>query len=154
MERIFLMFLDHTQRCTTVCRTPLDEWSARHRDLYLSVLFSIKYHLLHNLTFSVQIILTFCIHHMLKCKHKPSRLTLILLTWRIWWAPNNASRWQMGFNSAFKGLKKFQWCNEQPNTQIYEGCSITSKLNYLNFVQFILSTAVFSYTSCISLEDV
>jgi len=31
-------------------------------------------------------------------------LTLILLTWRIWWGPNNASRWQMGFNSAFKGL--------------------------------------------------
>jgi len=31
-------------------------------------------------------------------------LTLILLTWKIWWAPNNASRWQMGFNSAFKGL--------------------------------------------------
>ena len=30
-------------------------------------------------------------------------LTLILLTWRIWWAPNSASRWQMGFNSAFKG---------------------------------------------------
>jgi cytochrome b561 len=24
-------------------------------------------------------------------------LTLILLTWRIWWAPNNASKWQMGF---------------------------------------------------------
>jgi hypothetical protein len=34
-------------------------------------------------------------------------LTLILLTWRIWWAPNNGSRWQMGFNSAFKGLKGF-----------------------------------------------
>jgi len=34
-------------------------------------------------------------------------LTLILLTWKIWRAPNNASRWQMGFNSAFKGLKKF-----------------------------------------------
>ena len=31
-------------------------------------------------------------------------LTFILLTWRIWWAPNNASKWQMGFNSAFKGL--------------------------------------------------
>jgi len=28
-------------------------------------------------------------------------LTLTLLMWRIWWAPNNASRWQMGFNSAF-----------------------------------------------------
>jgi hypothetical protein len=25
-------------------------------------------------------------------------LTLILLTWRIWRAPNNASKWQMGFN--------------------------------------------------------
>jgi hypothetical protein len=34
-----------------------------------------------------------------------SGLTLILLTWRIWWTPNNASKWQMGFNSAFKGLK-------------------------------------------------
>jgi hypothetical protein len=31
-------------------------------------------------------------------------LTLILLTWRIGWAPNNASKWQMEFNSAFKGL--------------------------------------------------
>ena len=38
-------------------------------------------------------------HH---CSWNP--LTLILLTWRIWWAPNNASRWQMAFNSAFKGL--------------------------------------------------
>jgi len=29
------------------------------------------------------------------------RLTLILLTWRIWSDSNNASRWQMGFNSVF-----------------------------------------------------
>ena len=36
MEHLFLMFLDHTQRCTTVGRTPLDEWSARRRDLYLT----------------------------------------------------------------------------------------------------------------------
>ena len=36
MERLFLMFLDHTQRRTTVGRTRLDEWSARHRDLYLT----------------------------------------------------------------------------------------------------------------------
>jgi hypothetical protein len=26
---------DHTQTDTTLARTPLDEWSARHRDLYL-----------------------------------------------------------------------------------------------------------------------
>ena len=31
-------------------------------------------------------------------------LTLILLTWTIWRAPTNASKWRMGFNSAFKGL--------------------------------------------------
>jgi hypothetical protein len=35
--------------------------------------------------------------------HRQS-LTLILLTWNIGWAPNNASKWQMGFNSTFKGL--------------------------------------------------
>ena len=29
-------FLDHTQRRSTVGRTPLDEWSARRRDLYLT----------------------------------------------------------------------------------------------------------------------
>ena len=34
-----------------------------------------------------------------------ANLTLILLTCRIGWAPNNANKWQMGFNSAFKGLK-------------------------------------------------
>ena len=31
-------------------------------------------------------------------------LTLNPLTWKIWWAPNNANKWQMGFNSEFKGL--------------------------------------------------
>jgi hypothetical protein len=32
----FTSFLDHTQRRTTVGRTPLDEWSARRTDLYLT----------------------------------------------------------------------------------------------------------------------
>ena len=36
MEHPFLMFLDHTQRRSTVGRTPLDEWSARRRNLYLT----------------------------------------------------------------------------------------------------------------------
>ena len=36
MEHQFLMFLDHTQRRTTVGRTPLDERSARRRDFYLT----------------------------------------------------------------------------------------------------------------------
>ena len=33
---ILEVFLDHTQRRTTVGRTSLDEWSARRRDLYLT----------------------------------------------------------------------------------------------------------------------
>ena len=35
MASSFLRFLNHTQRRTTVDRTPLDEWSACRRDLYL-----------------------------------------------------------------------------------------------------------------------
>jgi hypothetical protein len=35
---------------------------------------------------------------------RDATLTLIMLTWKIRWAPNNASRWQVGFNSAFRGL--------------------------------------------------
>jgi len=31
-------------------------------------------------------------------------LTLILLRWSIGWAPNNAIKWQIGFNLAFEGL--------------------------------------------------
>jgi hypothetical protein len=50
----------------------------------------------------------------------PCDLTLILLTWRIWWAPNNVSRWQMGFNSAFKGLTLyFGQCTIIRYTRIY-----------------------------------
>ena len=33
-------------------------------------------------------------------------LTLILLMWTIWRAPTNASKWRMGFNSAYKGLRE------------------------------------------------
>ena len=44
-------------------------------------------------------------NHFISEEYKTdNHLTLILLTWRIWWAANNASKWQMGFNSAFKGL--------------------------------------------------
>jgi hypothetical protein len=44
------------------------------------------------------------------------RLTLILLTWKIWQAPNNASKWQMRFNLAFKGLTTLgtRYCSFSP----------------------------------------
>ena len=37
MTSSFLRFLDHTQQRNTVGRTPLDEWSARSRDLHLTI---------------------------------------------------------------------------------------------------------------------
>ena len=36
MASSFLRFLDHTHRSITIGRTPLDKWSARCRDLYLT----------------------------------------------------------------------------------------------------------------------
>ena len=36
-------------------------------------------------------------------------LTLNLLTTTIVAPPSNASKWQMGFNSAFKGLREGHW---------------------------------------------
>ena len=39
----FLRFLGHTQQRTTVGRTPLDDWSARRRDLYLTTLTTDKH---------------------------------------------------------------------------------------------------------------
>jgi hypothetical protein len=36
MAYSFMRFPDHTQQRTTVGRTPLDEWSACHRNLYLT----------------------------------------------------------------------------------------------------------------------
>ena len=36
MASKYIRFLDHTQRRITDGRTPLDEWSARRRDLYLT----------------------------------------------------------------------------------------------------------------------
>ena len=182
MERLCLMFLDHTQRRSTVGRTPLDEWSARRRDLYLTTHdthnrqismpplgFEPKIsaderaqaaHLLRSwvriptgawiivccecrvlsgrglcdelitrpeesyrlccvvvcdletLRIGAPYILYICHIYMYVIyiydisSLRVNDLTLILLTWRKWWAPNNASKWQMGFNSGFKGLTK------------------------------------------------
>ena len=36
--------------------------------------------------------------------HLNAELIPILLTWGIGWAPNNARKWQMGFNLEFIGL--------------------------------------------------
>jgi len=61
-------------------------------------------------------------------------LPFILLTWRIGWALNNASGWQMGFNLAFKGLMfdTLQTEHKQLRTYTKNGslsrsCNITIK---------------------------
>ena len=46
-------------------------------------------------------------------------LTLILLTRRILWAPNNARKWQKGFNSVFKGVK-IKFDNNYAQTRIQD----------------------------------
>jgi len=48
-------------------------------------------------------------------------LTLILLMWRIRRAPNNVSKWQMGFNSAFKGLTQVP----DRMSMRYSSCGVT-----------------------------
>ena len=47
-------------------------------------------------------------------------LTLILLTWRKWCAPNNASKEQMGFNSAFKGLIRVEVKKKRNKVQKFQ----------------------------------
>ena len=55
-------------------------------------------------------------------------LTLIVLTWRIWWAPNNASRWQMKFNSAFKELTYIDFVN-------YSNGNLSARIDHINLEQ-------------------
>jgi hypothetical protein len=49
----------------------------------------------------------------------------LTLTWRIWWATNNASKWQIGFNSAFKALihtdfPRQKWLRERASVLGYK----------------------------------
>ena len=107
------MFLDHTQRRSTVGRTPLDELPARRRDLYLTT------HDTHNRQISMPPVgfeptisagerqsyqlccVVVCDLETLRMgapyiydisRLKVNDLTLTLLTWRKWCAPNNASK--------------------------------------------------------------
>jgi hypothetical protein len=47
----------------------------------------------------------FNIEHDGQCAYNVT-LTLILPTWKIWWAFNSATKWQMGFNWVFKELRR------------------------------------------------
>jgi len=72
-------------------------------------------------------------------------LTLTLLTWKIWWALNNASRWQMGFHPAFKGLKT----TPDPQTGRNPSHSLLPLSEYTVLTAF-MSSSHLSYSSILS----
>ena len=87
----------------------------------------VRYHNLPNLEFP-EYQINFVLHTFLTIIKDPNQqnmelcintiLTLNPLTWKIWCAPNNASKWQMGFNSAFEGLNIII-CNPKFDTKFY-----------------------------------
>jgi len=58
-------------------------------------------------------------------------LTLILLTWKIWGAPNNTTIWQMGFNSVFEGLSNVLQRSSWPKVKLFG--SVDVALNHTLF---------------------
>jgi hypothetical protein len=98
-------------------------------------------------------------------------LTLILLTWRIWWARYNASKWQMGFNLAFKGLiqcrifvlqmQKVYTASRKCRISCFEVVVVKwnqqqnlSILHLFNSMQFNLFSSIKSNTSSRELLDI
>jgi len=65
------------------------------------------------------------------------QLTLTLLAWRIWWARNHASRWQIGFHSAFKELIQLV---ASPNIPVCEANPQRMWLLFFDFSQLIGSS--------------
>jgi hypothetical protein len=86
-------------------------------DVIHGLIFSEKHYTNRDRNHNPYVVTAFCL-----CTRSGSIVNpLYLLTWRIWWAPNNASKWQMGFNSAFKGLsqegqavRKWRVCMQWP----------------------------------------
>ena len=86
--------------------------------------------------------------HAMTVNLKAYILTPILLTWTIWRTPTNASKWRMGFNSAFKGLNKkdqstFQ--NEAYNTRKFQ---CTFNIQLLNPKKSSNRNKNITFTSC------
>jgi hypothetical protein len=72
-------------------------------------------------------------------------LTLILLTWRKW-TPNNASKWQMELNSAFKGLKSN--CITSPPTHRYFSAFLGLRFSSQSVCLFV-TLSFTCYMSCV-----
>ena len=69
-------------------------------------------------------------------------LTLYLLTWRIWWAPNNASKGQMGFNSSFTGINTTVYFHRHP----FLFWAWTPKMKNLSLIEAHVTTIIATIT--------
>ena len=69
------------------------------------------------------------------------------LTWTIWRAPTNASKWRMGFNSAFKWLiNSYKWKDRAVVNRRFAGTNDLPILQNINQKIFLRN-----FSSCINL---
>ena len=85
-------------------------------------------------------------------------LTLILLTWTIWRAPTNTSKWRMGFNSAFKGLTSqtplglhgllwraftaYSLTAYQQRCTVHKDCTVRKEISRGNDMKFFIDSSL------------
>jgi hypothetical protein len=75
-------------------------------------------------------------------------LTLYLLMWRIQWAPNNANKWQMGFNWVFKGLIVFCVGRLQCYTYIHDHSMLQNILHVKNGIILQVAAGYLNKNDC------
>ena len=88
-------FLDHTQRCATVGKTPLDEWSVRRRDLYLTM------HNTHNRQTSMS-----PDSHLQSVKYTTCCIDTI---WLYWWWAQGCSKYVEKWNNKYIEKSASSW---------------------------------------------
>jgi len=71
--------------------------------------------------------------------HIMSKLTLTLLMWRIWWAPNNASKWQMVFNLVFKVLSSVWFAMRSVQCVMSQD---TLKMIYASYIHSVITNGI------------
>ena len=91
-------------------------------------------------------------------------LTLTLLTWKICWDPNNASRWQMGFNLAFKRVRvetvsstwQYEWAlrTVAQTTDVFSVWNVTLDSCFLWQLHVYVNRHFFVYYICIFHVDI
>jgi hypothetical protein len=73
-------------------------------------------------------------------------LTLYLLTWNIGWSLNNASKWQMWFNSAFKGLI-YMYYFQHGNLMFFGTCFLVDTFSVIVHILPLLSVILYLFLS-------